>query len=77
MKNPENSDELLSPARAAAVAGMRRTAFLRHVEAGRVMPDAVSGSHKFFKLSTIQRWLTEREQNGIRKRGPKPQQQAA
>ena len=75
MKTAQKSNDLLSPADAAALAGMRRTAFLRYVGHG-VEPDAVIGRFKYFRRSTIERWLEQRKAAGIRKRGPKPREQA-
>jgi len=75
MTNAQKPDEMLSPAKAAEVAGMRRTAFLRHVVAGAIKPDMISGTQKFFKRSTVDAWIAARERAGIRKRGPKPQRE--
>ena len=62
----------LTPEEAAAVAGMSRPAFLKHVAKGDIKPVITVNKRSLFLPETVRQWAAARRKNGAKKRGFPP-----
>jgi len=63
----------LTPEAAAAMAGMSRPAFLKHVAKGNIEPIITVNKRCLFLPEAVKQWAASRRKNGTKKRGPQPQ----